>query len=252
MSKLHELLAVESNLSAQANKTRGELIETFHKKRHLFEEKLVTFTPNTEGAQPVKEAQSDIQSTVGKEIAWVSGVIAKALDVSHQVDIANTQAKADVVTEDGDTVLKDVPATSLLQLEKRVKEVQDLVAAIPTLDPAKGFRPDEQREKGIYQARPVTKTRTKKVPQVLELAPATKEHARQTQVYHDDIPVGTLQEQEWSAMLTPATKSDLLDRCDILLRAVRKARAKANEVEVEVAGNKIGKKLLDYIFQPLA
>ena len=74
---------------AQANKTRGELIETFHKKRHLFEEKLVTFTPNTEGAQPVKEAQSDIQSTVGKEIAWVSGVIAKALDVSHQVDIAN-------------------------------------------------------------------------------------------------------------------------------------------------------------------
>lgn len=251
MAKLHELLAVESNLSTQANKTRGELIETFHKKRHLFEEKLTTFTPNTEGAVPVKEAQSDIQSTVGKEISWVSGVLAKALDVSHQVDVANTLAKADVVTEDGDTVLKDVPATSLLQLEKRIKEVQDLVSAIPTLDPAKGFRSDEQKEKGIYQARAITKARTKKVPQVLELAPATKEHPRQTQVYMEDVAIGTIQEQEWSAMLTPAIKSDLLGRCDVLLRAVRKARAKANEVEVEVAGNKIGKKLLDFIFQPL-
>jgi hypothetical protein len=252
MAKLHELLAVESNLSSQANKTRGELIETFHKKRHLFEEKLTTFTPLGEGAPPVTEAQSDIQSTVSKEITWVSGVIAKALDVSHQVDVANTLAKADVVTEDGTTVLKDVPATSLLQLEKRIKEVQDLVAAIPTLDPAKGFREDEMRDKGVFQARPVTKKRTKKVPMVLELAPPTKEHPRQTQVYSDDVVVGEIQEQEWSAMLTPATKSDLLDRCDILLRAVRKARAKANEVEVEVVGNKIGDKLLKYIFQPLA
>jgi hypothetical protein len=240
MAKWHELLAVESNLSAQGNKTRGELIETFHKKRHLFE-----------GATPVNEAQSDIQTTVGKEIAWVSGILAKALDVAHQVDVANTQAKADVITEDGETILKDVPATSLLQLEKRIKEIHDLAVAIPTLDPAKGFSLDEQRGKGIHQARPVTKNRTKKVPQVLELAPATKEHPRQTQVYSDDIPIGTIQEQEWSAMLTPVMKSDLLDRCDILLRAVRKARAKANEVEVDVAGNKIGKKLLDYIFQPL-
>jgi hypothetical protein len=251
MAKLHELLAVESNLSAQANKTRGELIETFHKKRHLFEEKMTTFTPNAEGAQSVKEAQSDIQSTVSKEIIWVCGVMAKALDVSHQVDVANTKATADVVDEEGKTILAAVPATSLLQLEKRIKETQDLVAAIPTLDPAKGFKQDDQRDKGVYQARPVTKNRTKKVPQVLELAPATKEHPRQTQVYTEDVPIGTIQEQEWSALLTPAMKSDLLDRCDILLRAVRKARAKANEVEVEVAGHKIGKKLLDYIFQPL-
>jgi hypothetical protein len=251
MAKLHELLAVESNLSTQANKTRGELIETFHKKRHLFEEKRVTFTPNSENAQAVTETQSDIQSTVLKEITWITGVMAKAWDVAHQVDVANTEAIADVVTEDGSTLLTGIPATSLLQLEKRIKEVSDLVAAIPTLDPAKGFQPDTQRGKGIYQARLVNKTRTKKEPKVLELAPATKEHPRQTQVYNEDVPVGAIQELEWSAMLTPAMKSDLLDRCDMLLRAVRKARAKANETDVEVAGNKIGKKLLDYVFQPV-
>lgn len=251
MAKLHELLAVESNLSTQANKTRDELVETFHKKRHLFEEKLSTYQSNTEGAAAVTESQSDIQTTVGKEIDRVTQIMAKALDVSHQVDVANTLAKADLVDENNVIILHAMPATSLLQLEKRIKEVQDLVVAIPTLDPAKGFRQDDQRDKGVFQARPVKKVRTKKVPQVLELAPATKEHARQVSVYHEDMPVGVIQEQEWSAMLTPAMKSDLLDRCDILLRAVRKARAKANEVEVDVVGNKIGKKLLDYVFQPL-
>ncbi len=252
MAKLHELLAVESNLCTQATKTRSDLAETFQKKRHLFEEKKVTYTPNAEGAVATTESQSDIQSTVRQEIEWVCIILAKALDISHHVDIANTQAMAEVITEDGDTVLGYVPATSLLQLEKRIKEIQELASAIPTLDPAKGFHLDEDRGKDIYQARPVTKLRGKKVPVVLELAPATREHPRQTQVYNDDVPIGKIQEQEWSALITPAMKADVLNRCDILLRAVRKARAKANEVEVEVTGNKIGKRLLDYIFKPLA
>lgn len=252
MSKLHELLAVESNLSTQSNKTRTELTATFHNKRHLYEEKLVTFTPNTDGAKAVTESQSDIQSTVAKEIDWLCGFMAKSWDVAHQVDVANTLAKADVVAEDGEILLKDVPATSLLQLEKRILEVQEFAQAIPTLDPAKGFRVDDQRGGGVYQARSVTKSRTKKVPQVLELAPATDKHPRQTQVYHEDIPVGTVQEQEWSAMITPALKAEILNNCDVLMRAVRKARAKANEVDLDVTGNKIGKKLLDFIFKPLA
>lgn len=252
MAKLHELLAVESNLSTQAQKTRGDLIETFHKKRHLFEEKRSTYTPLAEGAGAVTEAQSDIQSTVAKEINWVTGVLAKAFDAAHQIDLANTKAVADIVDEDGVTIAKAVPATSLLQLEKRINEIRELATAIPTLDPAKGFTQDGSRESGIYQARPVTKQRTKKVLQVLKLADATKEHPQQQQTYNEDVPIGTIQEQEWSAMLTPATKSDILNRCDVLLRAVRKARAKANEVEIEQATNKIGKTLLDYVFKPLA
>jgi len=252
MAKLHELLAVESNLSSQANKTRGELIDTFHKKRHLFEEKLVTFQANTEGSTSVTEARSDIQTTVAKEVVdWFGKILAKALDVSHQVDVANTQAQADIVLEDGTVLLKSVPATSLLQLEKRMKEVQELVTALPTLDPAKGFSPDTNKGKGIYQARPVVKTRTQKKPYVLELAPATDKHPRQTQVMTEDVPIGTISEQEWSALTTPVVKSEILDRCDILIRAIRKARAKANETELATDGNRVGRQLLDYIFKPL-
>lgn len=251
MSKLHELLAVEGNLENQSNKCRTELASTFDKKRHLFGEKRVTFTANTEGANPVTEEQSDIQSTIASEINWIVGILAKSLDASHHIDVANTLAKADVVTEEGETILRDVPATSLLQLEKRLKEIHDLAVAIPTLDPAKGFQQDPQRTKGHFKAREVSKTRTKKAPKVIELSPATKEHPAQVQLITEDVPVGTILEQEWSSLITPATKADVIDRCDILLRAVKKARAKANEQEVDVTSSKIGKKLLDYVFQPL-
>jgi hypothetical protein len=252
MAKLHELLAVGTNLENQANKTRTDLMATFEKKRHLFEQKLVTFKSSEEGVSAVTEAQSDIQTTVNKEVEWIGNILSKDIDVGHQIDIANTQAKADIVTEDDEVIAKDVPATSLLQLEKRLKQVHELLVAIPTLDPAKGFSQDENREKGIFKAREVLKSRTKKVNKPLVLFPATKEHPAQTQLVTEDVSVGTIQEQEWSAMLTPATKSDLIERCEVLTRAVKKARARANELELDVKSHKIGKKLLDYVFKVLA
>lgn len=251
-TKLHELLAVNRNMDGQVAKVASDLTATFTNKRHLFEEKLVTFTPTEEGKTPVTEARSDIQSTVAKELAWAFGTIAKGMDLGFQIDGANTIAKADVVTEDGDTLLKDVPATFLLQLEKRVLLVQGLISAIPTLDPAKGFQPDETRDKGIFKARDVTKNRTTKIEDYQVIVPPTKEFAAQVAKTSKDVVTGRIQEQEWSAMLTPATKSALLDRCDMLSRAIKKARARANETEVSTTGNKVGKILLDWLSQPLS
>jgi len=252
MAKLHELLAVGTNLDNQAKKTVTDLKNTFDKKRHLFEQKLVTFKSNEDGVAPATEAQSDIQTTVNKELDWISNILVRALDVGHQVDVANTLAKADIVTEDDEVIAKDIPATSLLQLEKELKEFHGLLNTIPTLDPAKGFSQDEARERGIFKARDVQKVRTKKSAKPIVLFPATKEHPAQTQMIAEDIPTGIIQEQEWSALLTPAMKGDLIDRVEVLTRAVKKARARANELEIDVVGHKIGRKLLDYVLQPLS
>lgn len=252
MTKLHELLAVDSNLENQATKTTAEVITSFDKKKHLFGEQIVTFTSNEEGAKPVTESQSSIQETVKNQVEFATKILAKAFDVSHQIDVANCLAKADVVTEDGDAILKDVPATSLLTLEKRLTAVRAFAIAIPTIDPALGFVPDKARGKDIFKARDVTKSRTKKVNKPLTLAPATDKHPAQVQLVTEDVVTGTILEQQWSSLITPATKSDIIDRCDVLIRAVKKARAKANETEIDVATLKIGKKVLDYVFKPLA
>jgi hypothetical protein len=248
--KLHELLAVETNLENQSDKCRTELAATFDKKRHLFEEKTTVFFPLAENEQPVTELQSDLQSTVRKELDWISGHLAKSIDASYQVAEANTSARADVVLEDeaGTVLLSGVPATALLELEKTIAKISSLVTAIPTLDPAKGFTSDPQRGTGVYKAREVNKTRTKKQAKVLIKYEATKEHPAQTEIVTEDVPVGRIQEQEWSGLISPAQKADLINRAEVLSRAIRRARSRANEAAVDTQ-KKIGGKLLKYLFE---
>lgn len=251
MAKIHELLAVQGNLQGQATKTLTDLKASLHSKRHLYEEVNEFFQPNEEGKPTEQIEVKSIQTTVQKEIKWISKHLTSALDVSYQVDVANTQAKADIVAEDGTIIAKDVPATFLLQLEKRVVEWQDLIDKIPTLDPAKGFKPDPAKGEGYYVARETSKNRTTKKAEVITLAPATDKHPAQAVLQNIDVPVGHIIRQEWSALITPAVKADLFDKAEVLLRAVKAARAKANNVEIDTKGLKIGQNLLDFVFKPL-
>jgi hypothetical protein len=253
MPKVHELLAVQGNINGQTQKLRTDLMATFEKKKHLFQETLQTFQSTEEGkdSTPQVESQQSIQTSVLKEINWISQKLVKMIDIGHQVDIGNTQAKADVTLEDGTTLLRDIPATTLLWLEKRISEWKDLILSIPTLDPAKGFSLDTSRGKGIYKAREVNKPRTRKTKEVIQLSPATDKHPAQVQLIDIDKNIGTIKEQEWSSMITPALKADLLDNVEKLDRAVKAARSKANEQEVAKDAGKIGSDLLEFIFKPL-
>ncbi len=244
---LHELLAIENNLKGQSDKCRAQLADTFDKKRHLFGSKVVVFQPNAEGQQPETTVESDVQTTVGSELKWLSGHLTKAIDVSLQVAEANTSARADIVLESGETIATGVPATALLELEKRVAEIKSLVEAVPTLDPAKGFTPDATHKlKGVYKARDIQKTRTAKTKEVLVMYPATDKHPAQVQVNDKDVPTGKVQEQEWSGLITPADKADMINRVEIVARAVRKARSRANNVAIDSART-VGAALFTYI-----
>lgn len=248
MAKLHELIAVNKSIRNQADVNRTDLRNTFEKKRHLFAEKRVVTQPVAEGVEATTEIQSDIQTTVDKELTWIAGQMAKSMDCSHQICVGNTMAKADVVLEDGTTILKDVPASSLLELEDRIKEMAELIKAIPTLDPAKGFAPDDQRGVGYFRARDVRKTRTQKIQKPLVLYPATTEHPAQTQLTSIDEVVAYLEEQEWSTLITVSKKADLLDRAEAMLRAVKQARVRANEVVVDTKTNKVGDAITKFVF----
>ena len=252
MAKMHELLAVDSSLKGQAQKMRLDLQATLEKKRHLFSKKLVTFTPASEGGQVETREQSDLQTTVKKEVSWLTSILVKAIDSSYAIDSANTTAKANIELEDGTILAKDVPATALLQLEKRLKEVSEFIHAIPTLDPAKGFSEDTSTGDGIFKAREVLKDSTKKVEEYVVVVQPTKEHPAQTAKVTKDIKAGTILEQEWSSLITPSTKADLLTRAEILFRAVTQARSRANDTVVDTKAHKIGGDLLGYIFQPLS
>lgn len=247
MPKLHEILAVARNLETQATKTRTELAGTFEKKRHLFAESLVTFVPVGADAEPVTEKQSGLQTTVKRELKWIKPFLANAMDAKVQIDVANNGAKADVILETGKTLLTDIPGISLLELEKRMEELHAFVAQIPTLDPAKDFTAAPDRGNDIFQARPDVRTRTAKVQKALVLYPATDKHPAQTQLVSEDVPTGKVTTQEWSGMITTTEKGEILERVEILARAIKKARSRANDIVVPEAP-KVGDVMLSYVF----
>jgi hypothetical protein len=250
-AKLHELTASIDNLKGQADKVRTELLHTFKSKGHHFTETLTTFTPHGENATATTEQQSSLQSTVAKELDWLSGLWSKAIDAGYQIAEGDTRAVADIVLDDGTTIAKDIPALALLELEKRVGAMHELAQHIPTLDPAKGFTPDRERGEHIYKAREIRKTRTKKIPVRFVKAEATDKHPAQVDILSSDEPIGTILELEWSGLITPAQKSEILDRADRLRRAIKEARARANRVDVK-ADLKIGRTLLDFVFKAAA
>lgn len=244
MPKLHELLAVSASLSNQLSKVTGDLSHTFEKKRHLFEAKSVTFIPKAENEPTVTEEQSTLQSTIMSELRWIVGHFAKAIDVAHQINVGNRSAAATVTLRDGLTI-GPLPATTLLELEKRLMAFQAIIQAVPTLDPAKSFAPAPDIGNDVYRSREDVKTRTKKTQRAIVLYPATPEHPAQTQLISEDVPVGELHVIEFSAMLTPTHKANLLERIEEVIRAIKAARSRANEEVVEP--EQIGERLLTFI-----
>ncbi len=248
-TKLHELLATRKSRNQQAEKVLHELTDTFQKKEHHFTKKLVSFTPNTEtGGSTTVEEQLDLQTTVPRELKWISDFLVKSLDVCYQVEETNTGARADVVLEDGTPLLKDVPATALLELEKRIKDIRVLVAAIKTLDPAKGFVPDPATAADVYVARDVKRTRTKKINKPLMLHPGTDKIAAQVQMVTEDVPTGEVTTQEWSGLITVADKGNMLERVEIVSRALKAARQRANDTVSNAQTDKVGAALINYVF----
>lgn len=244
--KLHELLAVNQNLRGQSTACIADLVNTFAKKTTHFAAKRIVYKPVGEGQADQLEQDQERQTSVATELEWLSDKVSKALDCAHSIDYANCTAKADVVLDNGTTILTGVPATSLLQLEHRLAELQAFVVAIPTLDPAKGFKLDLDAGEGIFKAVDVIKPRTEKITTALVLYPHSDKHPAQVEKVVSDKTVGYTTTQEWSALITTAEKGRMLDRLENLTRAVKQARSRANDIEVPT--QKIGERILGFVF----
>ena len=206
------------------------------------------FHTNEEGKAPIIEEQHELQTNVKKELKRLSEFLIRAVDVSHQINTGDRIAMADVVMDNGDILLKDVTALTLLELQKTLVTWRDVLATIPTLDPAKGFTVDTSQGEGVWKSRVITRPKTAKKNTPIELVKATDKFPAHAQLVVEDVPIGTVITQEWSTMITPSDKADLLSKCEELIRAVKKAKSKANNIDVDTSSaNRIGDVLWNYI-----
>lgn len=246
MSKLHELLAVESDLEGSYKKIFEEAAHTFAKKPNkfmAFHKRYEPFEDGVDKQQPSEQLALD--TTVMEKLEYVMNFATRYYDALLQKETTNQFAKSDI-TINGKTIAKDVPATMLLGLESRLKHIRNLIESVPTLPPGIEWKLDKAIGKNVYKRiHPEVKNRTQKQFKSQVLYDATEQHPAQIEKWEETVAIGKYITEHWSGMISSAEKSTLLARVDTLIRAIKKARQRANCQEV--ANVHIGKSLIGFI-----
>lgn len=245
VGKLHELLAVESNLANTAKAMMEEVKTTFAKKPEHFKGivRAVKFFDEARSGENVTEEKAMVD-TVTDRLSYALKSLARYYDALLQKEATNQDAKADLEVA-GVPILKDAPATFLLGLETRLVALRPVLEAIPTLDPNIKWEEAADLDVDAWRS-PVSATfKTEKQVKSKTLYDATKEHPAQIEKWYEDIPIAKVETTLTASMWTVARKAAILERLDTLLVAVKKARQRANSVEVKKV--EAGKAMMEYL-----
>lgn len=251
MGLQHQLLGIESTLLESSVAIAKETMDIFKKNHHLMrgENKTLEMFSDGDSEEALQEQNKSftkIATTVEQRLDYTFEYWVKWLDCVLQKEITNqTVAKADLIVN-GETILKDVPATFLLGLESKLKQIQKLILAAPTLDPSIDWVADEAAGKGVYKnPNKEVKLKTQKMPMHKSIAQATSQHKEQIHIYDDLVPVGKFISEKTCGHITPAQKNRYLKKIEVLMIAVSNKRHEANNCEA--SNQVIGKKLIDFI-----
>jgi len=240
--KLNQVVAIEKDVK---NNTHQELTAAHHVllKPELLSGLTRTYQPKDEEGEPQPNEVAKVQVRAEDVIVQTSKLLSGYFDVTATKDYGNCLAKTSVEV-DGKELLKDVPITYLLFLEKQLTDLHTFVKKLPVLDPAQEWKWDPGQE--LFVTNPNQTYRTKKVPRNHVKAEATDKHQAVVEVYHEDVTVGTYTTTKQSGALTSKRVRELTDRVEKLQKAVKFAREQANTIQVDSVT--VGKPLFDYLF----
>lgn len=248
MTKLHEILAVEDSLNTVFTDAVKESVDTFSNKEHLFKGHQIIVEPlavDTDGRTDIAPGmeEHDVAETVPSKLEFLLTHFVKAFDVYAQKEKTNQSAKSDLIVN-GDVLIKDCPATMLLGLETKLKILRGALLSIKTNNRALGWVAAAQPN--VWAARRDEKFITKKVQRERVVIQPTEHQPGQFTTYTEDVQVGKKITTHYSGLIDPQTKSDYIARVDILLRAAKKARQRANQQDVDTKF-KVGKVIKNFI-----
>lgn len=245
MTKLHELLAVEGDLRAAAQRALAKTTDTFSGKAPTLHGFIRHYSVLTEGEDIQPDESKELGTTTLDELEALTETLNGWWNVAVSKEITNqdTQTRADVKIGDK-TLFTDLPATALLTLESKLAELRNVINEIPTLDPAIRWQWNNQRD--VWQSPPLETFTTRKRPRSFIAYEATKEHPAQVQVFNEDIRVGKWETTHESGAIPPRTKREWLTRVDEISQAIKTARQRANDTEAKIVKD-LATKVMNYI-----
>jgi len=244
MPKLYEVLAVENTLHQAAKKLMDESVRSLGKE-NLFNgmtTKLNMF--DAEQAHLNTTETVELVTTVDENLDYIINPIAQYWDAVLQKDASNQNARADIII-DGTVLAADVPATFLLGLESKLGDIRKLYEKIHTLAPGFKWVLDEQERPGTYKTTAPVRFKTEKDTEFRIVVAADEHHPAQVRELPRTQNVARYDTTKICGFLTPLEKAVRIKRIDTLLRAVKKARQRANSVDLTNAH--IGEYLFAYI-----
>ena len=242
MAKLNQILAIEKGIKTRVYSEFTELHQATQK-APLMNGFHKSYQPRDEDGETYPAESVKVQHTAAEVLDRVAASLADLFDVTATKDWANCTARADVVIE-GRTLVKDVPATYLLFLEKQLSDLHTFITKMTELDPGSDWSTDPGT--GLYKTDTTLTQRTKKVQRAITLYEATKEHPAQTQLITEDVVAGTWVTVKYSGAMPAPRKKQLLNRIEKLTNAVKFAREQANASEAPE--KKLGKEVFDFLF----
>lgn len=240
--KLHEVVAVEKGVKSR---TYGQitLIDKQAQKAEPFSGISRNFRKKDTDGEDYPPERKKVTAVADVLLKQVAQFTAELFDVEATKDWGNCSAKADIVV-DGQTLVSGAPVTFLLFLEKQVTDLRTMVDRFVTLDENEDWTLDANS--GLYKTALTSTHRTQKVQKPLVLYPATPEHPAQTQIISEDVIVGWWDTTKFSGALPLPKKVAIVERLDKLLRAVKEARERANDIEIEKRS--VGDQIFAYVF----
>lgn len=242
MPKLNQIIAIEKSVKSQSLRELTDAHKTLQKES-LLAGIARTYRPKDDEGEQYPPESTRVQVRADDIIDTTVDVLIKLFDVTATKDWANGDARADVVVG-GEALLKNVPVTYLLFLEKQLTDLHTFISKLPKLDPSEVWSYDEATD--AWATEPVLSNKTKRIPRNHLKAEATKEHPAQVEVYYEDIVVGNWQTIKYSGSMPASRVATLKERVRNLQEAVKFAREEANSKQVDE--QKIGEAVFNYIF----
>lgn len=244
MPKLNQIIAVEKTVKSRSFQ---ELTEAHHQlqKPTLLNGLARTYRPRDEEGEVLPPESTRVQVRAEEVIKQTADILTQLFDVTATKDWANCEAKADVVVGER-VLLKQVPVSYLLFLEKQLSDLNTFIRKLPVLDGSETWNFDPSAD--AYATESVQTVRTKKIPRNHVKAEATDKHPAQVEVYYEDVTVGYWRTTKFSGALPALRVHELQDRIQKLQNAVKFAREEANSFEV--TDQKVGERIFAYLLEP--
>ena len=246
MPKLNQIIAIEKGIKAKNYAAVTEL-HKLSAKKELFNGHSRKYTPkdddpsNPEG-ETLPDENKKVQEKAKENVDKVFALLGEVFNLAATREYGNCVAKADIVVDEV-VLVKDVPVTYLLFLEKQLNDIYTYVKSLPTLDAGENWHYDGTQD--LWASDASQSARTKKLTRPFVLYEATDKHPAQVKEVSEDVRVGTWTTVKYSGALDAKSQNELIIRVEKLQVAVKFAREKANEYQVEK--QEVAKSIISYL-----